>query len=112
MRVPGLGGLVAHMGQELTHRLTAEIRAEAGRQNLSQTELAREAKLPVATVRRYFWTDEREPKVGALAAVAEALGLTASEMLRRAEDAAPVEVLRPRVWDAAPRATFLPPQPE
>ena len=79
---------------------------------MSQSVLAREAKLPVPTVRRYFWTDEREPKVAALAAVADALGLTVSELFRRAEQAPPVEVLRPKVWEAAPRATFLPPQPE
>lgn len=101
---------VAHMEQNLAHRVAAEIRAEASRQRLSQSSLARAAGLTVPTTRRYFWTDEREPTLSAVIAVSDALGVPVAEIFRRAEAAGAVRVTRPQVSEAAPQATFQQPQ--
>ena len=73
---------------QFTQRVAAEIRSEAERQGIwSQSELARRAGIPVATVRRYFYAEEREPTVDAVRAVANALGLSGSAIFARAEAA-------------------------
>lgn len=69
----------------MAHRLAAEVRAEAGRQNLSQADLARRSGVSRVTVHRYFFTEERDITIDVLVAVAGALGLTAAELFRRAE---------------------------
>ena len=55
--------------------------------------------MPVATLRRYFYAEEREPTVDAVVAVAGALGLSASEIFARAErevipEQAPIPVVK------------------
>lgn len=78
---------------QFTQRVAAEIRSEAERQGIwSQSELARRAGIPVATVRRYFYAEEREPTVDAVRAVANALGLSGSAIFARAEAAEAAEV--------------------
>lgn len=94
--------------QPYSQRLAAEVRAEAGRRGInSQSELARRAGMTQTTVRHYFYACDREPSIDALIAVAEALGVTASELLRRAEQADDVErvpVKRPAARRVAARS--------
>lgn len=95
--------------RDFAHGVTAQIRLEAERQGIrSQSELARRADMPVATVRRYFYTEEREPTVDALATVAAALGVSASEIFLRAEraqiQARPPKVKRPVARRVSPKA--------
>lgn len=77
--------MVGHMDTTLAQAVAAEIRAEAGRQEVSRAELARRSGVPLPTLRRYFYAEEREPTIDAVAAVAAALDLPASELLARAE---------------------------
>lgn len=70
----------------LGQRVADEVRAEAARQGMrGQSELARKAGLTHPTVRRYFWSGERATTLHALEQVSRALGVPASELVRRAE---------------------------
>lgn len=72
----------------LMHYVTEQVRLAARVQGVtSQSALARLSGLSQTTIRRYFWSDEREPSLDALITIAEALGTTASELLRLAEEA-------------------------
>lgn len=98
------------MEQTYSRRVAAEVRAEAGRRDLnSQSALARLTGLSQPTVRRYFYSCEREPTIDALVLVAQALGTTASELMRRAEEAGTTpQVKRPNVRRLTPKASRQP----
>lgn len=89
---------------DFAHRLALEVRAEAGRQNLSQTDLARRSGISRPTVHRYFFTEERDATIDAVVAIARALSLTASELMRRAESAGEPAVKRPVARRVAARS--------
>lgn len=61
------------------------IRDEAGARGWNQSDLARAAGITHATARRYFYSEEREPTIERVRLVARALGMTVSEIFRRAE---------------------------
>lgn len=75
-----------NMHTAFNQRLAEEIRVEAARQNInSQSELGRMSGMGQSTIRRYFYSCEREIPVSALMDVARALRVSPSELLRRAE---------------------------
>lgn len=81
--------------EEFNRRLAEEVRVEAARQGInSQSELGRRSGMPQTTIRRYFYSDEREIPLSALRAVARGLGVTAPDLLRRAEGPSPSPVAR------------------
>ena len=79
------------MNKPYSQRVAEVVQAEAVRRKVnSQSELARLTGLSQPTIRRYFYSCEREPTIDALTLVARALGTTASELMRRAEAAGPI----------------------
>ena len=98
------------MSQSYSERVAAEVRAEAARLNIdNQSELARLTGLSQPTVRRYFYSCEREPTLDALVLVAGVLGVRASELMRRAEDATPkAQVRRTSARRLTPKASRQP----
>ena len=74
----------------LSQRLAREVRAEAARQNLTQSTLAERAGVNRVTLRRYFFTEERDAPMDAVFLVAKALGMSAGSLVQRAEDADPI----------------------
>lgn len=96
--------MLDHMEQTLTQRVARVVRTAADGRGWSQSELARQSALPVATVRRYFFTEEREITIDALAAVAASLGTSASEIFRLAEGAGEPAVKRPVARRAVARS--------
>ena len=67
----------------LNAAVAAELRAERAAQNLTVQELATQSEVPYASLRRYLGA-ERDIHVSVLAALAEALGTTASELVAAA----------------------------
>ena len=80
-------GIVKAM-DNMTERVAAEIRAEAGRQGLnSQSALSRATGVPRPSLRKYVYALEQPLPLEVLHQVANALGVSASEMMSRAEQA-------------------------
>lgn len=78
------------MDKSLGERVAEEVRAEAARQGItSQSALARLAGMSQPTVRRYFWSVERDVTLDALLQVSAALGVSAAELVARAETPEP-----------------------
>lgn len=74
------------MEQSLAAKVADVIRDEAERQGIwSQAEISRLSGVPAPTIRRYFFTMEREPTIDVVASVAHALGMSTSELFRRVE---------------------------
>lgn len=69
----------------LEQALAAEVRAQAARKGLSHKEIQASAGITDRSFRRYFVEASRSIPIATVVAVAEALGLTASELIRRAE---------------------------
>ncbi|AZR06343.1 XRE family transcriptional regulator [Trueperella pyogenes] len=65
--------------------LNAEIRAEMGRQRMTYADLARATNQTRQAVQRKL-TVTRAVSIGDLEKIANAFGITASELLRRAEE--------------------------
>lgn len=63
------------------------IREEAHVRGWNTSELARRAGLTQTTARHFFYAEDRDAKVEALAAVAAAFDLSVSELILRAERA-------------------------
>ena len=73
------------METTLMQNVARAIRDEADARGWNQSDLARAAGIKHATARRYFYSEEREPTIERVRLVAKALGLTVSEIFRRAE---------------------------
>ena len=65
--------------------LAAEVRAEMGRQNLKAAPIQRALGISSTAWGSYFVQCTSDVKLSTISAVAEYLGLTTSELLRRAE---------------------------
>ena len=75
------------MGSTLVQHVARAIREEAHVRRWNTSELARRAGLTQTTARHYFYAEDRDAKVEALAAVAAAFDLPISELILRAERA-------------------------
>lgn len=72
-----------------TQYVAEQVRLEAMRREVdTQTEIARLAGISQPTAGRYFWSLEREIPLDVLLAVSKGLGVSLSELIRRAEVAA------------------------
>lgn len=67
--------------------LAREIRAEMGREQINATRLAHETGISVSSIKRKVINTCRTLNVDELSHIAAALGVPASELLRRAETA-------------------------
>lgn len=67
------------------HALAAEIRAEAAAQRLTAKQLQRQVGVSSSAWSNYFVSCSRDVPIGVIMDVAHALGMQASELLRRAE---------------------------
>lgn len=68
--------------------VAAQIRAEAAAAQMNDKELADKAELNYASLRRWIGKDagnERHIDVAVLSAIADALGMTVAEIVRRAQ---------------------------
>lgn len=70
---------------EKQQALAAEVRAEMGRQNIKAAPIQRALNISSTAWGTYFVQCTRDVPISVVVAVAEFLGLTASELLRRAE---------------------------
>lgn len=68
-------------------QVVPEIRAELGRQKLSYAELADSLKTTRQKIWRILTDDNRPLKDQEIKAIADVLGVPASELVRRAEEA-------------------------
>ena len=75
---------VPHMNNE-QHALATEIRSEAAAQRITAKQLQQAAGISASAWANYFTRCTRDVPMSVVVAVAEALGMTASELLRRAE---------------------------
>jgi len=67
------------------HALAAEIRAESAAQRISAKDMQKAIGVSSSAWSNYFVACTRDVPMGVVVAVAEALGMTGSELLRRAE---------------------------
>jgi len=67
------------------HALAAEIRAESAAQQISAKDMQKAVGVSSSAWSNYFVACTRDVPMGVVVAVAEALGMTGSELLRRAE---------------------------
>jgi hypothetical protein len=67
------------------HALAAEIRAEAAAQRITAKQLQKTVNVSSSAWANYFNTCTRDVPMGVVVSVAEALGMTGSELLQRAE---------------------------
>ena len=68
------------MATSATAHFAAELRAARGRRRLTRSQLAVKAGLSVNTIQR-FENEQREPRIGQLIALADALALPAALFL-------------------------------
>jgi len=68
--------------------LAAEVRAEMGRQNIKAAPIQRALGISSTAWGTWFVQCTRDVPISVVIAVAEFLGLTTSELLRRAEETA------------------------
>lgn len=69
--------------------MAAEMRSWLGRANRSQAWMAREIHLSQSAWRHYFTAFDRDLPTGVVSDVAKVMGLTAGELMLKAEAAAP-----------------------
>lgn len=81
-------GQVAREHTPLSVALAAQIKQARGERQLSQQQMAARADMAFSTYRR-IESGDRPPTFGQVEAVAHALGMAASELIRRAEDQVP-----------------------
>lgn len=97
------------------HALAAEIRAEAAAQRLTAKQLQRQVGVSSSAWSNYFVSCSRDVPIGVVIDVAHALGMQASELLRRAEGREGVDPIEAElIAGMSPRnqrvvAEFLPP---
>lgn len=81
------GPTLVRMGTpDLQSAVAGEVLAEAARQRISARQLAAEAGVSHSSWKRWFGDANRNLPLDALHAVADVLGVSASELLRRAEE--------------------------
>jgi hypothetical protein len=73
------------------HALAAEIRAEAAAQQITAKDMQTAIGVSSSAWSNYFVARTRDVPMSVVVAVAEVLGMTASELLRRAEARASVD---------------------
>ena len=66
--------------------IASEIRAEMGRDQISATELASKAGISFSSMRRKVLDESRAINTDELLKIAQALGIPAWELMRRAEE--------------------------
>ena len=79
---------VAHVSEDFTKRVAAEVRADAARQELTQDQLAAKAGMSKATLSRRY-AGEYPWNIDELFAVARVLGVPVSRWILAAEAANP-----------------------
>ena len=89
-------GQVARETTPLTLAIAKQIKAERNAAGMSQQELATRASMSITTLRRVE-TGSRPPTVGQVADVADALGISLSTLICRAEERAEAEASRERL---------------
>lgn len=89
-------------------KVAAEVRAEAGRKDMSRAALAERTGISVSSLRRYIYRrDEGKPiPLDALHLIAKALDLPTSELLARAETEP--SAIRPASRVASPQSDAQP----
>lgn len=112
LRVPLLNGHSGFMNTQRSYEdmVAAEVRAIAGRKDISRAELAERTGISLSTIRRYIWSrDDGGPiPLDSLHLISTALGVTTPELLRLAEANAPEAEDMPQEEDSTPRRARKP----